>query len=60
MHLQPFGSFGPRGLPTRRRKTGGHMDMSKAFDKVKHGCLLQKFHEFGFGGNLLQWFSPES
>ena len=24
MHLQPFESFGPRGLPTRRRKTDGH------------------------------------
>ena len=42
MHLQPFGSFEPRGLPTRRRKTGGHdMNMSRAFDKVNHGCLLQ-------------------
>ena len=29
-----------------------YMDMSKAFDKVNHGCLLQKFHEFGFGGSL--------
>ena len=34
-----------------------YMDMSKAFDKVNHGCLLQKFHEFGFEGSLLQWFS---
>ena len=34
-----------------------YMDMSKAFDKVNHGCLLQKFHEFGFGGSLLQGFS---
>ena len=33
------------------------MDMSKAFDKVNHGCLLQKLHEFGFGGGVLQWFS---
>ena len=31
--------------------------MSKAFDKVNHGCPLQKFHEFGFGDRLLQWFS---
>ena len=60
MHLQPFGSLGPRGLPTRRRKTGEHdlsNDMSKAFDKVNHGCPLQKFHEFRFGGSVLQWFS---
>ena len=34
-----------------------YIDMSKAFDMVNHGCLLQKFHEFGFGGSLLQWFS---
>ena len=34
-----------------------YMDMSKSFDKVKHGCLLQKLHEFRFGGSLLQWFS---
>ena len=34
-----------------------YMDMSKAFDKVNHGCLLQKLNEFGFGGSVLQWFS---
>ena len=34
-----------------------YIDMSKTFDKVNHGCLLQKLHEFGFGGSLLQWFS---
>ena len=34
-----------------------YMDMPKAFDKVNHGCLLQKLHEFGFGGSVLQWFS---
>ena len=33
------------------------MVMSKAFDKVNHGCLLQKLNEFGFRGSLLQWFS---
>ena len=30
-----------------------YVDMSKAFDKVDHGCLLRKLHEFGFGGSLL-------
>ena len=34
-----------------------YMDISKTFDKVNHGCLLQKLHEFGFGGSVLQWFS---
>ena len=34
-----------------------YMDISKAFDKANHGCLLQKFHEFGFVGSLSQWFS---
>ena len=33
-----------------------YMDMSKAFDKVSHARLLHKLCEFGFGGNLLQWF----
>ena len=33
------------------------MDMSKAFNKVNLGCLLQKLHGFGFGGSVLQWFS---
>ena len=28
------------------------MDMSKAFDKVNHGCLRQKLPEFGFGGSV--------
>ena len=34
-----------------------YIDMSKAFDKVNHGYLLQKLHEFGFGGSVLQWLS---
>ena len=51
MHLQPFGSFGWKQVDMI------YMDMSKAFDKVNHGCLLQKFHEFGFVGSILQWFS---
>ena len=34
-------------------KTDGH----DLYDKVNRGCLLQKFHKFGFGGSLLQWFS---
>ena len=29
------------------------MDMSRAFDKVNHGCLPQKVQEFGFGGSVL-------
>ena len=58
MLLQPFGNFGPRGLPTvddRKQVISSvdmiYMDMSKVFDKVNHRCLLQKFHEFGFGGS---------
>ena len=60
MHLQPFGSFGPRGLrllDDGKQVDMIYMDMSMAFDKVNHGCLLLKLHEFGFEGSLLQWFS---
>ena len=59
MYLQPFGSFGHMGslLDDGKQVDMVYMDMSKAFDKVNHGCLLQKLHEFGFGGSRLQWFS---
>jgi hypothetical protein len=33
-----------------------YLDMSKAFDKVSHKCLLLRLREFGFGGNILNWF----
>ena len=33
-----------------------YLDMSKAFDKVNHKCLLQKLQMAGIGGSLLQWF----
>jgi len=33
-----------------------YLDMSKAFDKVSHAELLHRLREFGFGGNILQWF----
>ena len=42
--------------------SGGHidviyMDMSKAFDTVDYGLLIQKLQaDYGFGGNLLRWF----
>ena len=34
-----------------------YRDMFKAFDKVNHSCLLQKLHEFGLRGSLIEWFS---
>ena len=34
-----------------------YMDMPQAFDKMNHGCLLQKLYKIGFGGSVLQWFS---
>ena len=34
-----------------------YVDMSKAFDKVSHAQLLRRLNEFGFRGNLLNWFS---
>ena len=33
-----------------------HLDMSKAFDKVRHDLLMEKLRDAGFGGNLLTWF----
>ena len=50
MHHQPLGSSGPRGLPLDDGKQVDmiYMDMSKAFNKVNHGYLLKKLHEFGF------------
>ena len=61
MHLQPFGSFWTMCMGSLvddgKQVDMIYLDMSKAFDKVNHGCLLQKLHEFGFRGSLLQWFS---
>ena len=31
------------------------LEFSKAFDKVNHGLLLQKLHNFGITGSLLTW-----
>ena len=33
-----------------------YLDMSKAFDKVRHDLLMEKLRDAGFGGNLLTWF----
>ena len=32
-----------------------YLDMSKAFDKVRHGLLINKLRDAGFGGKLLDW-----
>ena len=32
-----------------------YVDMSKAFDKVRHDLLVEKLRDAGFGGNLLLW-----
>ena len=34
-----------------------YLDMSKAFDKAYHAQLMHRLHDFGFRGNLLNWFS---
>ena len=33
-----------------------YLDMSKAFDKVSHAKLLHRLRQFGYGGNILEWF----
>ena len=33
-----------------------YLDMSKAFDRESHMQLLKRLHDFGFGGNTLNWF----
>ena len=33
-----------------------YLDMSKAFDKVRHDLLMEKLRDAGSGGNLLTWF----
>ena len=33
-----------------------YLDMSKAFDKVRHDLLMEKLRDAGFRGNLLKWF----
>ena len=59
MHLQTLGVLDHVGslLDDGKQVDMIYMDMSKAFHKVNHGCLLQKLHEFGFRGSLLQSFS---
>ena len=54
MHLQPLEILDHVGslLDDGKQVDMIYMDMSKAFDKVNRGCLLQKLHECGFGGSL--------
>ena len=32
-----------------------YLDMSKAFNKVRHNLLINKLRDAGFGGKLLDW-----
>ena len=34
-----------------------YLDMSKAFDEVSHKRILSRLRDFGFGANILKWFS---
>lgn len=33
-----------------------YFDMSEAFNNVSHAELIHHLREFGFGGNILEWF----
>ena len=33
-----------------------YLDTSKAFDQVSHMQILKRLRDFGFGGNILNWF----
>ena len=46
-----------RKLDGGEQKDVIYLDMSKAFDKVSHAKLLHRLREFGFRGNILNWFS---
>ena len=54
-HLQELYHQLARGMDQRKTAKIIFADISKAFDKVWHGGLLDKVHRLGIRGNLLRW-----
>ena len=54
--VEVFEQIGPK-LDCGKQIDVLYLDMSKAFDKVSHAQLLHRLREFGFEGNILNWFS---
>ena len=46
-----------RKLDSGKQRDVINLGISKALDKVSHAQLLRRLREFGFRGNLLNWFS---
>ena len=45
-----------KGIEQKKLTAGIFLDLSKAFDSLKHGAILKKMELYGLRGCCLQWF----